>query len=110
MKHQYQGISLLFLLFFLIYGKFFYTNRNKSVLGRIFRLKLVLLMCAYDEEKNIAKAISNIPKTIQGIDQIEILVIDDGSKDNSIKIAKEVFWGSKNDKKQKENEAKEDKH
>ena len=45
-------------------------------------------MCAYDEEKNIAKAISNIPKTIQGIDQIEILVIDDGSTDKTIEIAK----------------------
>ena len=40
-------------------------------------MKLVILMCAYNEEKNIAKAISKIPKTIQGVDQIQILVIDD---------------------------------
>lgn len=45
-------------------------------------------MCAYDEEKNIAKAISNIPKTIQGIDEIEVLVVDDGSTDKTVEIAK----------------------
>lgn len=45
-------------------------------------------MCAYNEEKNIENAISTIPKKIPGIEKIEILVINDGSTDKTLEIAK----------------------
>jgi len=45
-------------------------------------------MCAYNEEKNIENAISKIPKKILGIEKIEILVINDGSTDKTLEIAK----------------------
>ena len=53
-------------------------------------MKLIVIIPAFNEEKTIAQVIKNIPKTIEGIDEIEILVIDDGSTDDTAKIAKEA--------------------
>ena len=50
-------------------------------------MKLVILMAAYNEEKLIANAISKIPRNIQGVDQVEVLVIDDGSTDKTVELA-----------------------
>ena len=50
-------------------------------------MKLVILVPAYNEEENIENTISTIPKKIQGIDEIQILVVDDGSSDKTAEIA-----------------------
>jgi len=50
-------------------------------------LKLVVLIPAFNEEKNIATAIHSIPKKILGIDEIKILVVNDGSADRTMDIA-----------------------
>lgn len=50
-------------------------------------MNLVVLMLAFNEEKNIGKAISQIPKHITGFDKVEILVVNDGSTDNTYDIA-----------------------
>jgi len=52
-------------------------------------MKLVILIPAYNEEETIKKVIEEIPKKFDSIDEIEILVINDGSSDNTEKIAKE---------------------
>jgi glycosyltransferase involved in cell wall biosynthesis len=49
---------------------------------------LVVIIPCFNEEKTIGKVISSIPKTIPGIDTIDILVIDDGSTDNSVSEAR----------------------
>jgi glycosyltransferase involved in cell wall biosynthesis len=46
-------------------------------------MKLVVVLPAFNEEENIAKTIKSIPKKLVGIDKIEILVINDGSTDNT---------------------------
>lgn len=48
-------------------------------------LKLVVVIPAYNEEKSIAKVIEEIPRGIA--DTVEIVVIDDGSMDNTVKVA-----------------------
>src|SRR3972149_4822338 len=50
-------------------------------------MKLVVLIPAFNEEKNIAKTIRSVPKQIIGIDEIKILVIDDGSTDKTTNMA-----------------------
>jgi len=50
-------------------------------------MKLVILMPAYNEEENIEKTILDIPRKIQGIDQVEVLVVNDGSTDKTIDFA-----------------------
>ncbi|MTI09389.1 glycosyltransferase family 2 protein [Curvivirga aplysinae] len=47
---------------------------------------LVVIPCL-NEEKTIAAVISAIPNTIKGINRIDVLVVDDGSTDSSVKEA-----------------------
>lgn len=49
--------------------------------------KLLVLIPALNEEENIGRIISEIPKKIKGIDRIDVLVINDGSTDKTLKIA-----------------------
>jgi glycosyltransferase involved in cell wall biosynthesis len=50
-------------------------------------MKLVVTIPAYNEEKTIAAVISEIPKKIKGIDSVDIIVVDDGSEDNTSAVA-----------------------
>ena len=50
-------------------------------------MKLVVLTPAYDEEKTIEKTILSIPRKISGVDKVEVLVINDGSTDNTVQMA-----------------------
>jgi len=51
--------------------------------------KLFVMIPCLNEEENILEVLENIPTTIPGVADIEILVIDDGSSDDTVKIAKE---------------------
>ena len=51
-------------------------------------MKLIAMIPAYNEENSIYKVIKEIPREIKGIDLVEILVINDGSMDNTIEEAR----------------------
>lgn len=53
-------------------------------------MKLIIQIPCYNEEKTLPITINSLPKTIEGIDEIEVLIIDDGSTDNTVKVAKEL--------------------
>ncbi len=53
-------------------------------------MKLVVMIPAFNEEKSISKVIKEIPNKISGIDEIEILVINDGSTDRTAEEAKKA--------------------
>lgn len=50
--------------------------------------KLIIQIPAYNEEKTLGTAIEALPKYIDGIDKIEVLIIDDGSTDKTVETAK----------------------
>lgn len=50
--------------------------------------KLIIQIPCYNEEEQIGKTLSDLPKELAGIDEIEILVINDGSTDNSVETAR----------------------
>lgn len=52
-------------------------------------MKLIIYMPALNEEDGISEVIKSLPKQIEGIDEVKVLVIDDGSTDSTAKIAKE---------------------
>ncbi len=54
-------------------------------------MKLVVQIPCYNEEATLEKTIAGIPETIKGIDVIEIIVINDGSTDSTLKKAEEHF-------------------
>jgi len=50
-------------------------------------MKLIIQIPCLNEEESLPQTLNALPKKINGIDQIEILVIDDGSTDNTAKVA-----------------------
>lgn len=47
-------------------------------------MKLVVLVPAFNEEENIENTIRSIPKKIFGIDEVKVLVVNDGSTDKTM--------------------------
>lgn len=53
-------------------------------------MKLVVQIPCLNEEATLPLVLESIPKKIAGIDHIEILIIDDGSTDKTVEIAKKL--------------------
>jgi glycosyltransferase involved in cell wall biosynthesis len=51
-------------------------------------MKLIVTIPAYNEEKTITSVIKEIPRNISGIDRVEVLVLNDGSYDKTVEVAK----------------------
>ncbi len=54
-------------------------------------MKLIIQIPCYNEAETLEIALNDLPKQIDGIDEIEYLIIDDGCKDNTVEVAKN--WG-----------------
>jgi len=52
-------------------------------------MKLIIQIPCYNEETTLPAAIADLPRSIDGIDIIEYLIINDGSSDDTARIAKE---------------------
>ena len=52
-------------------------------------MKLVVQIPCLDEEKTLPEALASIPRRIPGIDEVVVLVIDDGSADRTSAVARE---------------------
>ncbi len=51
-------------------------------------MKLIIQIPCYNEEETLASLLKTLPKKITGFETIEYLLIDDGSNDRSVEIAK----------------------
>ena len=54
-------------------------------------MKLIIQIPCYNEAETLEIALNDLPKHIDGIDTIEYLIINDGSRDDTVEVARR--WG-----------------
>lgn len=52
-------------------------------------MKLIIQIPCYNESETLEVALNALPKQLNGVDVIETLIIDDGSRDNTSQIARD---------------------
>ncbi len=53
-------------------------------------MKLIIQIPCFNEEETLPETVAALPRRLDGIDAIEYLVIDDGSTDQTVNVAKEI--------------------
>jgi len=53
-------------------------------------MKLIIQIPCFNEEATLPGTLADLPRTIPGIDEVEVLVIDDGSSDRTAEVAREL--------------------
>ena len=53
-------------------------------------MKLVIQIPCYNEEITLPQTVGDLPRALPGVDVIEYLVVDDGSTDNTVAVAREL--------------------
>lgn len=53
-------------------------------------MKLIVQIPCYNEEETLHLVVNSIPRKIKGIESVEVLIIDDGSSDNTVKEAERL--------------------
>jgi glycosyltransferase involved in cell wall biosynthesis len=52
-------------------------------------MKLIIQIPCLNEEATLPATIADLPREVPGIDQVELLVVDDGSTDRTVEVARE---------------------
>lgn len=52
-------------------------------------MKLIIQIPCFNEAQTLPVTLADLPEKIEGVDDIEVLIIDDGSTDETIKVARE---------------------
>ncbi|MFQ5601683.1 MAG: glycosyltransferase family 2 protein [bacterium] len=53
-------------------------------------MKLIIQIPCLNEEQSLPNTVKDLPTRIEGVDEIEILIIDDGSQDRTVEVAREL--------------------
>src|SRR4028118_15025 len=53
------------------------------------RMKLIIQIPCFDEEQTLPLVLADLPREVEGFDVAEWLIIDDGSSDRTIEVARE---------------------
>ncbi|MCB0110892.1 MAG: glycosyltransferase family 2 protein [Caldilineaceae bacterium] len=53
-------------------------------------MKLIIQIPCYNEAETLPQTVADLPRALPGIDCIEYLIIDDGSRDATVEVAREI--------------------
>ena len=53
-------------------------------------MKLIVQIPCLNEEQTLPGTVADIPRDIEGVDRVEVLIVDDGSSDRTVEVAREV--------------------
>ncbi|WP_414828126.1 glycosyltransferase [Alteromonas sp. H39] len=53
-------------------------------------VKLIVQIPCYNEENTLPETVRDIPREIEGVDVVEVMIIDDGSSDRTVEVAREL--------------------
>lgn len=53
-------------------------------------MKLIVQIPCLNEEHTLPETVADIPRDIPGVDKVEVLIIDDGSTDRTVEVAREA--------------------
>lgn len=53
-------------------------------------MKLIVQIPCLNEEATLPETVADIPRHIPGVDAVEILIVDDGSTDRTVEVAREI--------------------
>jgi glycosyltransferase involved in cell wall biosynthesis len=53
-------------------------------------MKLVVIIPALNEERTVAEMVRRVPRQIAGVDEVEVIVVDDGSTDRTVAEARQA--------------------
>ena len=56
-------------------------------------MKLIIQIPCYNEVETLPETVGALPRQIDGIDKIEVMVVDDGSEDGSFQVLKSLYEG-----------------
>jgi glycosyltransferase involved in cell wall biosynthesis len=52
-------------------------------------MKLIIQIPSYNEEDQLPLTLTSLPRAVEGFDEVEVLIIDDGSSDRTIEVARD---------------------
>lgn len=52
-------------------------------------MKLIVQIPCYNEEETLPLVLNSIPRQVPGVDDIRVLIVDDGSSDNTVEVARQ---------------------
>src|SRR5579872_5328837 len=61
---------------------------RKPSLGNRTAMKLIIQIPCFNEAEQLPQTLADLPRTIDGFDAVEWLVIDDGSTDATVEVAR----------------------
>jgi glycosyltransferase involved in cell wall biosynthesis len=64
------------------------TLKKSSTNQGVFPVKLIIQIPCFNEEETLPITLNDLPKTLKGVSRIEVLIIDDGSTDRTVEVAR----------------------
>ena len=100
---------ILFAIFMFVFSVFFISLfKKKPKYNNDFTPEVSIIIPVYNEEKNIAKCLDAVVGNDYPHNKIEVIVVDDGSTDNTIEIVRKYILANDKIEKKKDKSAQKD--